>query len=35
MFQNEVKNVKKRWNKLKQIPKKKKKILKQKKHIFS
>ena len=35
MFQNELKNVEKRWNKLKQIAKKKKKILKQKKHILS
>ena len=36
MFQNELKNVEKIWNKLKQIAKKKKKkILKQKKHILS
>ena len=36
MFQNELKNVEKRWNKLKQIAKKKKKkILMQKKHILS
>ena len=34
MFQNEVKNVEKRWNKLKQIAKKKKKKFSSRKNTF-